>query len=221
MCTICHSGTYTLYSCTPTSDTKCSSCDVKSDSESYRTSCQNKSDSLLNIGEGVKLDSLEEDGSGEEVVHTIRHGNVSVVSAEELEDGSGETILDIPNENIHEDNSSQIQSTTITTTKQVSYNITDENDLLIPVIVPDPSPSHDPSTTPSAQSTTSTKATAVPASSTAPPTSKLSTTTPAPTLDLGIGIDIKDDGEPDEPEYVDVIVQPLEKTTVTGMVSMR
>lgn len=221
-CKLCPSGTYVTVSCSLTSDTTCTSCDIVSDSDVFRTSCKNNEHSKLNIGEGVKIDSLEENGSGIEDVNTILPKvNISIISEEELDDGSGKTILDIPSVNeIVLTNNSTIEPST--TTKSLLHNLTDEKDIFLPVSEPPRSqkpttsaPTTKPITTTKITTSTSTVKTTRPTTTRTTTTEKLVTTT-ARKLDIGIGTGIKDDGQPQVHDEINVIVQPLEKTTLKG-----
>ncbi|VDI32565.1 Hypothetical predicted protein [Mytilus galloprovincialis] len=129
VCSVCAPGHYSDAPCSTISDTKCQSCDIEADTESFTTSCSKVPLANLNInGGGVKLDSLEEPGSGSDESFEVLPQNVSIINAELIAsenetEGSGEVILDIPTSN-------QI---VLEGKPPSSHNVSDED--LIPVSV--------------------------------------------------------------------------------------
>ncbi|XP_063398358.1 uncharacterized protein LOC134683170 [Mytilus trossulus] len=129
VCSVCAPGHYSDAPCSTISDTKCQSCDIEADTESFTTSCSKVPLANLNInGGGVMLDSLEEPGSGSDESFEVLPQNVSIINAELIAsenetEGSGEVILDIPTSN-------QI---VLEGKPPSSHNVSDED--LIPVSV--------------------------------------------------------------------------------------
>ncbi|XP_076116040.1 uncharacterized protein LOC143083642 [Mytilus galloprovincialis] len=129
VCSVCAPGHYSDAPCSAMSDTKCRSCDIKAETESFKTSCSKVPQSNLNLnGDGIKLDNIEEPGSGSDESFEVLPQNVSIINAELIAsenetEGSGEVILDIPTSN-------QI---VLEGKPPSSHNVSDED--LIPVSV--------------------------------------------------------------------------------------
>lgn len=218
VCSVCSPGTYPDALCSTISDTKCQSCDIEADTESFKTSCLKVPQSNLNLnGDGIKLDNIEETGSGSDDSFVVLPQNVSVINGELIApenetEGSGEVILDIPTSN-------QI---VLEGKPPPPHNVSDED--LIPVSVnpttisksttekpPTFKNATEPSTTTTVKSTTNVP---VITSTTLKPT----TETEKELLDFGVGLQITEDkgdetNKEDNEENIYVPVQLDQPTT--------
>lgn len=207
-CSVCPTGSYVSVQCTTKTDTLCQSCDDVVDTGIYRSTCNGQKVPQLDLGlssGSLKLDNIEESGSGTEETNVVVHHNVTVINDDYIitdneTEGSGDVILIIPpvDEIIHED-----KTTSVLPVEQNDTVVTDED--LIPVSPPVP--------------TKKTKVTTV--ASETPSTSKtVQATTTALKIDLGPGLQLDDDKSDDQMsndkvEEITIAVQVERKNSTT------
>lgn len=186
LCSVCPTGSYVSVQCTTTTDRLCQSCDHVVDTEIYRSACNGQTVPQLDLGlssGNLKLDNIEETGSGTEDVNVLVHPNVTVINDDYIitdneTEGSGDVILVIPpvDEIIPED-----KTASVLPVLQNDTMVKDED--LIPVSPPVP--------------TKLTKVTTV-ASETPSTSHTVQTTTTALRIDLGPGLKLDDDKSDDQ-----------------------
>lgn len=207
ICSVCPAGSYVSVQCTTTTDTLCQSCDHVVDTEIYRSICKGQKVPQLDLSLGsgsLKLDNIEETGSGTEEVDVVVHPNVTVINDDYIitdneTEGSGDVILVIPpvDEIIPED-----KTASVLPVLQNDTVVKDED--LIPVSPPVP--------------TKKTKVTTV-ASETPSTSHTVQTTTAALRIDLDPGIKLDDDKGDDQMSNDKVeeitIAVPVERKSAT------